>query len=407
MKIIFKLAWRNLWRNRRRTFITISSILFAVLLAIVFFAIESGTYERMIDTMVRYSTGYIQIQDVLYEEEPSIDNTLVFDEEIREVLHKLEDRIDYYVPRLQNFSLVSAETLARGAMITGIDTEYEFRLNDLREDLTEGRFFERGEEGIVIAQGLAEILGVSAGDTLVLLGQGFHGSTAAGLHPIVGIVDLRIPDLNNNMIYMPLEAAQWLFMAENRLSALIVMPDDPRQTDQLAEALRQNLDDEWHRVLTWETMLEDLLRLMEFDMAGTMVMLFILYVVIAFGLFGTILTMMIERQREFALLFSLGMKRSRLALMCFMEAIILTIAGVLAGIAAAIPVITWFHYNPIRVSGRMADALMDYGFEPIMPVSTDPQVFYQQALIVLLIAFFIGMYPVYKVFRINIMQAKK
>jgi putative ABC transport system permease protein len=407
MKIIFTLAWRNLWRNRRRTLITISSILFAVLLAIVFFAIEKGTYERMIDSMVRYSTGYIQIQDVLYDEEPSIDNTLYFDEEIRGVLHQLEGRIDYYVPRLQNFSLVSAETVARGALITGMDPEYEFRLNDLRDDLTAGRFFEPEEDGIVIAKGLAEILGVEPGDTLVLLGQGFHGATAAGLHPIIGVVDLRIPDLNNNMIYMSLETAQWLYMAENRLTALIVMPENPGQTDQVAEALRQNLDAEWHQVLTWEVMLEDLLRLMEFDMAGTMVMLFILYVVIAFGLFGTILTMMIERQREFGLLFSLGMKRSKLAMMCFIETLILTIAGVAAGIAAAVPVITWFHYNPVRLSGRMAEALKDYGFEPIMPVSTDPQVFYQQALVVMLIAFVIGMYPVYKVFRIKIMEVKK
>lgn len=407
MKILLTLAWRNLWRNKRRTLITISSVLFAVLLAIVFFAMEKGSYERMIDSMVTYSTGYIQVQDVLFEEEPSMDHSMHFGEDILAMLEKYDDQIDYHVPRIQNFALLATESVSRGAMVIGIDPEQEHKLNDLSKELISGEFIAEGDRAVLLADGLASILKAQVGDTLVMLGQGFQGATAAGMFPVKGIVKLRVPEMSSNTVYMPLEAAQWFYMAEDRLTSLIVMPHEPRHTARLAGEMQASLDDEWYRVLTWKEMLKDLLTLMEFDMAGTMMLMFILYIVIAFGLFGTILTMMIERQREFALLFSLGLKRSQLAFMCFMESLVLSVTGVLAGIVAAIPIVSWFYHHPIQLSGDMAETMIDYGFEPVLPFSTHPSVFYEQAVIVLVIAFLIGLYPVYKVFRINIMQAKK
>ncbi len=407
MKLLLILAWRNLWRNKRRSLITISSVLFAVLLAIVFYSMEQGSYERMIDNMVKYSTGYIQVQDVMYRDEPSIDHSLLFDDEMRSMLEKLDDEIDFWVPRLQNFALAATEGQTRGALIMGIEPTFETKLNDLSDDLVAGDFLSGDDREIMVAEGMATALGVRVGDTLVLLGQGFQGMTAAGKYRIKGIVRLNIPEMNNNTIYMSLEAAQWFYGTGERLSALIIMPKNPKRTDLLADKLRENVDSEWYAVVTWEVMLEDILALMKFDMAGTMVMLMILYIVITFGLYGTILTMMLERQREFGMLLSLGMKRAQLAVVCFTESVLLSIAGVIAGMMAAIPVVLYFFYNPIRLSGDMAEAMLDYGFEPIMPFSLDPAVFWSQAQIVLIISLFIGIYPVYKVFRLNIMEVKQ
>lgn len=406
MKIILTLAWRNLWRNTKRTLITISSVLFAVMLAILFFSMEQGSYERMIDSMVKYSTGYIQIQDVYYEDEPSIDNTMLFGDEIKDLLQKHGEKIALHVPRLQNFALVATDATTRGSMVTGIDPDLETQLHDLTEDMVDGDFLKSGDEGLVVAEGLAGILNVGIGDTLVMLGQGFQGSTAAGKYPVQGIVDLKIPELNNNNVYMALASAQWFYAADNRLTSLIIMPENPDKTNQLAETLQAEVDSEWYNVLTWEEMLGDLLALMQFDMAGTMVLMMILYIVIAFGLFGTILMMMLERQKEFALLFSLGMKRSLLASVCFLESIFISLSGVALGVIAAIPVVSYFYYNPIPLTGEMAEAITEYGFEPVLPFSADPSVFYNQALVVLGISVLIGLYPVYRVFRFNIMNYK-
>ena len=404
MKIYITLAWRNIWRNKRRSLITISSVVFAVLLAIVFYSMEQGSYERMIDSMVRYSTGYIQIQDVLYEEEPSIDNSLLFEEDIKNLLEKFDDQIAFYVPRIQNFALAATDQITRGAMVMGIEPAHEALINDIRDDMEQGSFLTDNDQDIVVASGLADILGVIPGDTLVLLGQGFQGATAAGKYKIKGIVRLKVPEMNNNTIYMSLQAAQWFYVTDNRLTAMIIMPENPKQTSSLAAELRMHIDEEWYRVVTWETMLADLLALMEFDMAGTMVMMMILYIVITFGLIGTILTMMIERSKEFAMLMSLGMKRSRLAIMCFLESLFITCSGVIAGMIVATPIILYFFYNPIQLSGNMAEAMADYGFEPVMPFAFGPDVFISQARIVLVIALIVGMYPVYKVYKIKMMD---
>jgi putative ABC transport system permease protein len=407
MKMLLKLSWRNLWRNKRRSLITISSVLFAVLLAIVFDSMERGSYERMIDSMVKLSTGYLQIQDVLYEEEPSIDNSLLFDDELRSLLNEFDRKIAYYVPRIRSFALAATSDQTRGTMVVGIEPEAESKLNDLNNKLIDGSFLEKDDSDVLLAEGLADILGAQTGDTVVLLGQGFHGSTAAGKYRIKGIVDLKIPELNNNTVYMSVSAAQWFFMAEDRLTSLIIMPENPKHTELLAKSLNGRIDKEWYRVVTWEMLLQDLLKLMKFDMAGTMVMLMILYIVIAFGLFGTIITMMVERQMEFGMLISLGMKRYQLALVCFMESVFITVTGIFAGMILAIPIILYFNLFPIQLTGDMAEAMISYGFEPIMPFSTDPVVFLSQAKVVLIISILIGFYPVYRIFRLNIMQVRK
>lgn len=406
MNLIFTLAWRNLWRNRKRTFITMSSVFFAVILAILFFSMEQGSYERMIDSLVKYSTGYIQVQDVLYHEEPSIDHAMLFDEDIEALLEKYDEEISFHVPRLQSFALAATENTTRGSMVTGIDVEKELMMNDLSDDITQGEFLSKNDDGLLIAEGLASILGAGVGDTLVLLGQGFQGTTAAGKFPVKGMVDLKIPEINNNTLYMTLENAQWFYGADNRLTALIIMPENPDKTQSLAQQMLEDIDREWYTILTWEELLKDLLALMKFDMAGTMVMMVILYIVIAFGLFGTILMMLIERQKEFALLFSLGMKRKILAGVCFVETLFISLAGTLMGVIGAIPIVSYFHFNPIPLSGQMAEAISEYGFEPVLPFSSDPTVFYTQALYVLIISVLIGLYPVKKVFQLKILDAK-
>ncbi len=407
MILIPSLAWRNLWRNRRRSLITISSVFFAVILAIFFYSIEKGTYQGMIDNMVRFSTGYIQVQDVLFEEEPSMDHSMLFDDHILDILERHSDEVSFYVPRIQHFALAAAGRITRGVSVMGIVPQKENLLNDISERLIYGEFVEAGKDDIVVAKGLSDILNVSTGDSIVLLGQGFQGATAAGIYRIGGIVSLNIPEMNNSTIYMPLEAAQWFYAAEERLTSLVIMPEDPAKTHQLAEKIRAEIDGEWYRVLTWDHMLQDLIAMMNYDMAGTFLMMGILYMIIAFGLFGTTLTMLLERKKEFAMLMALGMKRRLLALVCFTESVMISLTGAAAGIAAAIPVIIYFYHKPIQLSGGLAETMLDYGFEPVLPVSAHPQVFISQAIVVLILALLTGMFPVYSVFKLDVVKEKQ
>jgi len=245
------------------------------------------------------------------------------------------------------------------------------------------------------------------GDSLVLLGQGFQGATAAGVYRIKGIVHIRLPDLSKNTVYMSLETARWFYMAENRLTSLIIMPRNPDQTHKIAASLNASVDPEWLTVVTWEHLLRDILAMMRFDQVGSLVMMLILYIVITFGLLGTILTMIMERQREFNMLLSIGMKKKTLAAVCYMETIFISFAGIIAGIVVAIPIVIFFYFNPIPLTGDMAQTMIDFGFEPVMPLSTDPAIFIEQVQIVLVLSLLVGLYPVYKVFMMKTVQVKK
>jgi putative ABC transport system permease protein len=407
MRTFITLAWRNIWRNKRRSLISIGSVLFAVLFAITADSFERGSYELMIRNMVRFSTGYIQIQDVLYDDEPSIDNSLLYDDELLGVIDGFGDRISYTVPRIQGFALAATDFKTRGVHVMGIDPESEDRFNNLSDNLAEGSYLKEDEDAVMLAEGLAGILGLGVGDTLILIGQGFQGASASGMYPVTGIVRLAVPEINNNAVYMPLATAQWFYAADDRISALIVMPENPRRTSQITRQLNEELDSEWYVALPWEHMLQDLLRMMQLDRAGSQLIIYILYIVIGFGLFGTILTMMLERIREFAMLMSLGMKRFQLAIICQLEAIFMSFIGVIAGIMITFPFIFYFNRNPIPLGGELAGMMDDYGFEAVLPTSIEPSIFITQAVTIFIIALLIGSYPAYKAFKLDLIHHSK
>jgi len=336
-----------------------------------------------------------------------MDNLMLSDTSLRKSLSAFREEIDCQVPRIEGFALAATDESTRGVLITGIDPESEDRFNELSGLVTKGNYLNPDDQSVLVARGLAGILGVDTGDTLILIGQGYQGATAAGQFPVKGIISIRVPDLNNRTVYMPLESARTFYSTGERLTSLIIMPVNPDRTDELAASIAGVTDPDWYRVLTWKELLKDLLRLMEFDVASNMVVIYILYVVIAFGIFGTILTMMIERTKEFGMLISLGMKRGQLALVCQFESLILNFTGAAAGTLAAFPVVAWYHYYPIRFEGEMADLILQYGFEPVLPFSMNPVIFFTQAWVVFGISLLIGLYPVFKVYRLRTVEASK
>ena len=402
-----KLAWRNIWRNRRRTIITVSSILFAVVCALFIESLERGAHNLMINNMTSFNTGHIQIQDYRYEDEPSLDNAFLYDEELLQEIEQSSAFIDFTVPRIEAFMLAAGDDLARGAMVLGIDPDAEQKLNSLEDRLTEGWFFEDGDGSVVLGSGLAGRLNLSVGDTLALIGQGRFGMTASGLFEVSGLVNHPVRDMNNQLVYISLSDAQWLLSADGYITNLLISPQRLRDTDELARQLKAGLSDEELRVLTWEEMLPDLIEALEFDALQTRFMMGILYVVIGFGIFGTILTMTLERMREFGILLSVGMQRLKLAAVVFMETFMISILGIAAGSGLGYLILLYFYYNPIEIGNDMGDLFEEFGFEPIIPVAIEAGIFAWQGFVIFVMALLICLYPVFKILRLKILDAAR
>jgi putative ABC transport system permease protein len=407
MKILLTLAWRNLWRKKRRTLITVSSVMFAAILAISLMSLITGTTDQMIGSIINNTTGYLQIQDVLYDHEPSMDHALEYRDEIKSVLEKYSDRISYAVPRIQGFCLASKDIGTRGVLVVGIDPAQEDRMNNLSSRLIKGEMFKPDDNYAVIAEGVATQLEAAIGDTIVLLGQGFQGMTAAGKYKVGGILRFPIPEKNNTMVYLPLKEAQWFFAAPDRLTNLILMVDDVATVRPLAYNLQNDLDDEWYTIMTWEQLMPDEVGAFEAREAQVTLFAWILYIVVGFGIFGTIIMMLYERLREFGILLSIGLKRLQLATICLLETLLISFIGVLAGVSLGFIIVYWLYRNPIRLSGELADIMLDFGLEPVYHFSIAPHIFIDQGIIIFIIAVIVGIYPVRKVFKLDVVEASR
>lgn len=407
MTTYIKLAWRSIWRNKRRTLITISALVFAVVASVFMQSMNRGSHELIVDNMTRFQTGYIQIQDYRYEDEASLDNSFYYDGQLEGKIHSLDERIELVIPRLETFMLAANEEATRGAVVFGVELEKEHRFNQLKNRLVRGRFFHDGEEAVVISKGFSDRLGLNTGDTLALIGQGRFAMSASGLFEIVGIMEHPLPDLNNQSVYMSLPSAQYLLSADDHVSAVLIGLDRERSTEPVAEILKNELGEEELRVFTWPELMPKLLELLEFDLVGSYLMSYILYIVIAFGFLGTILTMTLERIKEFGILISVGMARGKLAFTLFLEVFMISITGVVIGTGLAWLLLYYFYLNPIQLSGEMAETVIDMGWEPVLPMSFASDQFYNQALIVWFIAALISLYPVYRVIKLDVIKASR
>lgn len=380
--------------------------MFAVIFAMFLESIERGSHNIAIDNMTRFHTGHIQVQDYRFESQPSLDNTFHYDNALENRISESSNSIDFLVPRIETFMLAAGRELTRGAMVMGIDPEKEQQLNGLKTRLTEGEF-ETGLQTAVIASGLASRLELSRGDTLVLLGQGRYGMTAAGKFEISGLVDLPMREMNNQLVYLQLENAQWLLSAEQQITNLLVTPVSGGLTDKVAGQIEQELGKDDFQVLTWEELLPDLVEALRFDRASTRFLMGILYVVIGFGIFGTILTMTLERLHEFGLLLSVGMHRIKLAMVVFLETVFMAIVGVIAGYVLCTPLLIYFKENPIELGGDAAEIIIEYGFDPVIPAAIAPDIYLYQGIFVFIISLLISLYPIIKIMTLTILDASR
>ena len=399
-----KLAWRNIWRNKRRTIITLASIAFAVFFASITQSMQLGTYANMISNSVRFYTGYAQIHKSGYWEEKSLDNSFSLPENVEMALLASESIVTM-VPRIASFSLISFGEKAKGAMLIGIDPAKENDLTSLKEKIVQGQYLTENENSLIMGQGLADYLNVKIGDTLALIGQGYHGMNAVGKYGVKGIIETPIAAFNDQAVYLPLAEAQYYFGMEDQITSLALNVHDFSKLNRLKNEIRGQIDSKSYEVMTWQEMMPELVQQIELDYASGKIILYVLYVIIGFGMFGTILMMAKERTYEFGILVAIGMRRRRLKLLSISEMIILSFSGVALGTIISYPIMALLHFNPIPLSGEFAEVYKKFGIEPVLNFSISPIIFIDQATIILVLSLFLGIYPVLYTGRLKVVEA--
>ena len=402
---MLKLAWRNIWRNKGRSVITIAAVMFCVIFAVVLRSFQVGVWENMIREIVGNNFGYLQIHEDGFWADQSLDRTMDLNAVNSEALLAV-DGVDRLIPRMESFSLLYHGSNTKGSLVMGIDPAVELPGLQLDDILLEGRSFSRDDSVIVVSEGLAKYFNVGLGDTLLFMGQGYHGATAYGAFPIGGIARMTNPELNKQLVLMPFQKAQYMYNCTDRATTLVVAVDKDSDYEAVGAALKGS-GVEGLEILEWKELFPEIIQTIEVDMAGGRIFVTILYFIISFVLLGTVIMMVAERQREFGILVSIGMKKTKLAFVTLLENIMLIMGGAIVGMAVVKPVQFYFKYNPIDLSGQMKEAVEQYNFEPKLYTTTSFIINLNHGTIIFFIGVLVSLYAVVKILKLNPIESMR
>lgn len=470
MKDDIKIAWRNLWRNKRRTIITSASIFFAVFFATIMRSYQLGSYDRMIQNFIESYSGYLQVQNIKYQDNPTIDYSFSFSDSLANAISQIDNVISV-APHIESFALASSGTQTKGVAVLGIDTEKEKRFSNPENKLVKYRitkesierirnidsiplfiadkyekligtsyssqarleldlsisnndrshymkiiteqskvsnnFLDRQDKGILVSDRLASYLKVGIGDTVILIGQGYHGYSAAGIFPVRGIIRMPSPEIDNKLIIMTITSAQTFLDVDGLITSLSVnlTGKSKRIMEKAQFEINMILKDKNTITKTWEDLNPVMVQQIQGDSQTGVATLAMLYFIIFFGIFGTVLMMISERTREFGVLLAIGMQRRKLKRIITIEMILLGIIGLAAGLLASTPIILYFYYNPILLTGDLGKMMEDIGWDAVMPTAWFGPYFYWQAVVVAIMVALATLYPLRKISKLKEMEA--
>ena len=406
--MIFKIAWRNIYRNKKRSLITITSIFGALFLIILMRALQFGFYDKLIETVVESYAGYVEVHADGFWDNQNLDNSMEVDQSLINDIKSVEG-VENIVQRLQTFSLISMGEKTKGGVINGINISEEQKITDWSKKMVSGSF-DIGDDEIIIGKGIAEYFDIKEDDTLILYGQGYRGMMAAGKYPVKGIIDLKNPDLNKLGIFMTIESAR-NYVSSEEISTHIIIDKEKYYKEENIVVDLSNVLSKDYEIMSWKETLPEIEQTITAYNAGGVIMAFILYIIVVFVMFGTVLMMTEERKYEFGVLISIGMSRIRLFGIVLIETVILSMIGVVLAILITYPICYYYYLNPIDMAdlmGEGADQMMEeMGFSPIAPMSIEWNIPLTHALVIFISSLLISIYPAIKISKLNPVKSMK
>ncbi|MGI9325972.1 MAG: ABC transporter permease [Pseudomonadales bacterium] len=354
-----RLAWRNLWRNRRRTLLLSSAVAFALILVVFSRALQFGSHDQMRESATSLLTGQMQIQQRDYQDDPKPRLTVPNADTLLAQLRSREDVVAVS-PRLVVFTLVSYSERSFAAQVIGTDIDQEMqvtRILKMAQPPVTGWAAEAGTASpdavpLVVGTTLAKNLGAGIGSELVLLGTGRDGGVAVLVGNIASLISSGLPDLDRAFVMAPIEAVRSAFDYGDEAHQLALRAIDLPQSVALAQELNQELP-ERIRALSWSELLPDLKQAIDIDRLSALFFYYLLLGIVAFSVLNAFVMIFFERTREFGLLSALGMKRGSIQALLHWEAFFLWALGTVIGMAILLPLLWWLQRNGLYLGEQM------------------------------------------------------
>lgn len=400
--MLFKLAWRNIWRNARRSIIILTSVIVGLVAIVLYDSLSNGMIVQMLDNQIGMQVANIQIHRKGFNDNKIIQNYVPNPQKVEAVIRETPGVL-HYSERVITYGILSSAASSSGVSLMGIDPQQEEHVTTIKKSLIEGVYLSGKQHEIVIGKKLAEKLDVGVGDKVVAMASALGGNIGSDVFRVVGIYQTFSSEFDKVSVYISLKSARNMLNLGNNVSEFALIIDNLDKQQQIKAALQAGLNDNYE-VLTYKELLPLLVMQVEVYQESIFIFYAIIGVATIFGIINTMLMSVFERIREFGVLMAVGMKNNRLFRMILLEAFFLGILGTVIGF-----IISYLLYIPLAKSGidlsAFSASLNSFGAgTTIYPVLT-PESVASALLIIPFIAVIGAIYPAIKAIRLDPMAA--
>lgn len=406
--MLVSIAWRNLWRQRRRTILTLVSIAFGGFLTILMTALQDRSFADFIDTAARMGSGHVALQHPEYRDTPTLTRSVTGTDTKRALVNADPDA-SRSVERITGQAMVATAADSFGALFIAYDPELETPDTlSFTKSIAEGKLFTTADEpGVILGDRLANNLDAQIGDKVVYTLTDRKGEILTGMQRLIGTVHTGAPSLDGALVLLPIGTLRDLVGYDaHEATQVALFLKDGRQTLDAAERIDAQIGPET-AVLTWDQIQPEIRTFVAMKVGGSRVMELIVGLLVVAGIFNTIFMSVLERTREFGIMLAVGYSPRQLFGMVMLESGFLAAMGL-----AACAVVTWPVYYKLSQTGiDMSKAYAEQGLDSfeISGIGMDPVlrigIFPENAMIIALAivgaTLLAGLYPAWRAGRVN------
>lgn len=400
--MLLKIAWRNIWRNRIRSLVVIASVAVGLFAGMFMMAFFQGMATQEIESTVETQLSHIQFHNPSFIDDKAANFTIQNGRLIISSLEK-DTTVRAVTGRLVTTGMIASSSAATGVEIHGVDPVGERAVSSISRDIAEGVYFTGTKKNeIVIGKKLAEKLGVKLHNKIVLTFQSVTGDLTAGSFRIAGIFRSPNSAFDETTVFTNLNDLAALLGTGDGIHEIAVVLKDGQKVNAVAKVWKKQYRS--LLVQTWQELSPEMAILTSIMDQAMYIIIGIILLALMFGIINTMLMAVLERQREFGMLMAIGMNKPRVFLMIIFESIMLTCAGIPAGI-----LFTWLTVGSLAKHGIdlsvFSKALSQFGFSSIIYPELKQSMFLPIIVMTAFTAILSAIYPAIKALRFKPAEA--
>lgn len=402
--MLLKLAWRNVWRNKRRSIIILGSVVVGMAIIVFFDALVAAFLNQTFENQIGSHTAHIQINRKGFNDNKTVQNYLPDVETVESLIRK-NPGISHYSKRIITFGLLNSAYNSTGISIIGVNPDEEQYVTTIKQFIVEGRYFDGGTNEIVLSRRTAELLQVGPGDRIVGMASTLDGEVGSEMFRVVGLYQTVSSGFDRMHVYIPLATAQQMLGLGENISQFALLASDLDEVQVLRSTLQDSLGDEYE-VLSYAEIMPLLLTMIDMSQQSMVFTYVIIGIAMIFGIINALLMSIFERIREFGVIMSIGMKNNRLFIMIMLEAMLLGVIGIIGGTIIGGGITLQLQSSGMNLAA-FSEGLASWGVGAVIYPELSMITIVRAVFVILITCVLASIWPAVKVIRLKPVEAMR